>query len=160
MNIISYYSAINLSCWLTSITELRRNKCSIRIENKQVSSHFTFIVISLYADSFVLFRMPTWKLIFVEFVSLFSVMLMYYIQNRFYLFEDVVSTICHERIFLRNFKMHFKCYDLNKYNIFVNLFYLYFIKKLNVFKLISHIFKNVCFNELANVYIIYFVFHI
>lgn len=71
MNIISYYSAINLFCWLTSITELRRNKCSIRTENKQVLPHFMFIVISLYADSVVLFRVPIWKFISIESVSLF-----------------------------------------------------------------------------------------
>lgn len=110
MNIISYYSAINLFCWLTSITELRRNKCSIRTENKQVLPHFMFIVISLYADSVVLFRVPIWKFISIESVSLFFVILMYYIQNRFCLFEDVVSTVCHKRVFLRNFKMHFKCH--------------------------------------------------
>lgn len=84
MDIISYYSAINLSCRLTSITELRRNICSIRTDkNKQVSSHFTFIVISLCGDWFVLFQIPTWKLTFIESVSLFPVMLVYFIRNHF-----------------------------------------------------------------------------
>lgn len=32
MDITPYYSAINLSCRLTSITGLRRNKCSVRTD--------------------------------------------------------------------------------------------------------------------------------
>lgn len=131
MDIISYYSAINLSCRLTSITELRRNICSIRTdENKQVSSHFTFIVISLFGDWFVLFQIPTWKLTFIESVSLFSVMLVYFIWNRFCLF--VVSIVyCTSRAsFITKFQSAFQMSsDLNKDNIFVNLFILFVFHK-------------------------------
>lgn len=107
MNIISYYSAINLFCWLTSITELRRNKCSIRTENKQVlySLLFRCMRIRLYC-----FECLFENLYLSNLFHYFFVILMYYIQNRFCLFEDVVSTICHKRVFLRNFKMHFKCH--------------------------------------------------
>lgn len=107
MNIISYYSAINLFCWLTSITELRRNKCSIRTENKQVlcSLLFRCMRIRLYC-----FECLFENLYLSNLFHYFFVILMYYIQNRFCLFEDVVSTVCHKRVFLRNFKMHFKCH--------------------------------------------------